>query len=340
MELAARSRVRTKPLVKDRWDGIDGSQKGPGKVVGHRRYWDKFTEGIGKLEGPPQRENSWIEWEFPEGEAGLMLYTDGAGNGQGAGYGFVVFEGNRLCHSENGPLGRVCPYEAELYAVRAALSWLVSNPQRLKGNIVLYTDSKSVELVLKSARIKSTAVQLVWTWIVKVKEASSFDIRWIRGHSGNEGQELADSLAKEAAREIQGVRVIEVTLKDVKHFVQCKTAKVWQTRWQNYKGAAKKFIQVINPNKMKYIKKMSKKNLGTIFQAITGHGLFGHHISKWKNDIDQTCQGCLEEEMETAWHLWSECPALTSTKQSLRHGKDVPLEVAVLQFLKLSQSGN
>ena len=27
---------------------------------------------------------------------------------------------------------------------------------------------------------------------------------------------------------------------------------------------------------------MSKKNLGVIFQAITGHGLFGHHISKWK----------------------------------------------------------
>ena len=124
-----------------------------------------------------------------------------------------------------------------------------------------------------------------------------------------------------------------MTLKDVKHFVQCKTAKAWQTRWQNYRGAAKKFIQVINPNKMKYIKKMSKKNLGTIFQAITGHGLFGHHISKWKNDIDQTCQCCLEEEMETAWHLWSECPALTSIKQSLPQG-DVPMEVVVLQFFK------
>ena len=82
------------------------------------------------------------------------------------------------------------------------------------------------------------------------------------------------------------------------------------------------------------MKKMSKRNLGVIFQAITGHGLFGHHISKWKNDIDQTCQGCLEEEMETAWQLWSECPALTSTKQSLHHGKDVPLEVVVLQFFK------
>ena len=54
MELAARSRVRTKPLVKDRWDGIDGSQRGPGKVVGHQRYWDKFTEEIGELEKPAQ----------------------------------------------------------------------------------------------------------------------------------------------------------------------------------------------------------------------------------------------------------------------------------------------
>ena len=102
---------------------------------------------------------------------------------------------------------------------------MVSNPQRLKGTVVIYMDSKSVELVLKSSKIKGTAVQLVLDLIVKVKEACSFDIRWIRGHSGNKGQELADGLAKEAAREIQQVRVTEVTLKDIKHFVQGKTAK-------------------------------------------------------------------------------------------------------------------
>ena len=38
--------------------------------------------------------------------------------------------------------------------------------------------------------------------------------------------------------------------------------------------------------------------------------------------------------METGWHLWSECPALTSTKQSTSKGKDVPMEVEVLQFFK------
>ena len=99
-------------------------------------------------------------------------------------------------------------------------------------------------------------------------------------------------------------------------------------------GAAKNFIQVVNLNKIKYMKKMPEKNLGVIFQAITGHGLFGHHIRKWKKDTDQTCQCCLEEEMETACHLRSECPALGSTKQSLPKGRDVPMEVVVLQFFK------
>ena len=177
-----------------------------------------------------------------------------------------------------------------MYAVRAALDWLVSNPQRLKDNVVIYTDSKSVELVLKSLKIKSTEVQLVMDLIVNVKETFSFDIRWIKGHSGNKGQELADGLAKEAARENQQIRITEVTLKDVKHYVQCKTAKNWHLKWQSHMGAAKNFIQVVNPDKIKYMKKMSKKNLGVIFQSITGHCLFGHHIRKWKKDIDQTCQ--------------------------------------------------
>ena len=107
-----------------------------------------------------------------------------------------------------------------------------------------------MELVQKSSKIKSTVVQLVLDWIVKVKEACSFDIRWIKCRSGNKGQELADGLAKEAAREPQHISATEVTLKDVKHFVQCKTGKEWQTRWQNHMEAAKNFIQVVNPNKI------------------------------------------------------------------------------------------
>ena len=115
----------------------------PGKVVGYRRHWDKFTGGIGKLEKPPQREHSRIEWETPGEEAELTPYTDGTSNNQRAGYGFTAFEINRLCHSEKGPLGSICPYQVELFAVRAALNWQVSNPQRLKDNVILYKVSRT-----------------------------------------------------------------------------------------------------------------------------------------------------------------------------------------------------
>ena len=67
-----------------------------------------------------------------------------------------------------------------------------------------------MELVPKSSKIKSTVVQLMMDLIVKVKETCSFDIRWIKGHSGNKGQELADGLAKEAARESHQIRITEV----------------------------------------------------------------------------------------------------------------------------------
>ena len=61
-------------------------------------------------------------------------------------------------------------------------------------------------------------------------------------------------------------------------------------------GAAKNFIEVVNPNKI-YVRDVQKESVGHL------PGLFGHHIRKWKKDIDQTCQCCPEEEMETAWRL-------------------------------------
>ena len=54
--------------------------------------------------------------------------------------------------------------------------------------------------------------------IVKATETCPFDIRWIKGHSGNRGQELADNPAKEADRESNQTRIADVTLKDVCFF--------------------------------------------------------------------------------------------------------------------------
>ncbi len=54
---------------------------------------------------------------------------------------------------------------------------------------------------------------------------------------------------------------------------------------------------------------MSTKELTTLTQAATGHGLFAGHLSRWRESLLPTCKLCRETE-ETSLHLWGECPAL------------------------------
>ncbi len=54
---------------------------------------------------------------------------------------------------------------------------------------------------------------------------------------------------------------------------------------------------------------MSTKELTTLIQAATGHGLFAGHLSRWRESLPSTCKLCGETE-ETPLHLWGKCPAL------------------------------
>ena len=95
-----------------------------------------------------------------------------------------------------------------------------------------------------------------------------------------------------------------------------------------------KFIPDVNPIRMKNMKKLSRVNLGLVFQVISGHGLFGHHLAKW-HDIDPECTCCLEAE-ETLWHLWNECEALGQQRRDVKSQEDLPLEASIIQFFKLT----
>ena len=103
-----------------RADGMEsmGAKKDLARLLAIEDNWTNSKKRRW-LEKPPQGKYSWNERETWGEEAELILYTDRACNNNGAGYEFAAIESNRLCHSEKGLLGRSCPYEAELYAVRA-----------------------------------------------------------------------------------------------------------------------------------------------------------------------------------------------------------------------------
>ena len=59
-EMALRARIRTKPFLRDSWDGIPIKEN---TIKGHRGFWDKIGTGIRNTEPPPKKDHSWTEWD-------------------------------------------------------------------------------------------------------------------------------------------------------------------------------------------------------------------------------------------------------------------------------------
>ena len=340
-ELAIRARIRTKHFLKDTWDGMP--DKGT-SARGHRRILDNKAEGITMTEKQPNLEYSWLEWDnFAEGEEILRIYTDGACNEVNSGYAFVAFQGREenLEYTESKPLGKSSPYQVELFAVKASLLWLKTNQDRLKDwhKITILSDSKSVVLALKSTEVKNAMVEEILVLRAELKNYVKINLRWVKGHSNVRGNDLADFLAREAARTEPGERTLPTSLGEVKTRVRNIIIKQWQERWDliNHE-TARKFYRNVSLDKPLTDKRITNRDLGLIYQVVSGHGLFGKHLSKWRKNIDITCQWCNEEE-ETSWHVWRECVALERLRFETTSKGINSLEEQILTFFKADQVG-
>ena len=338
-EMAIRARIRTKHLLRDTWDGMP--DRGT-SARGHRRILDKKAEGIRLTEKQPNLEYSWIEWDnFAEGEENLRIYTDGACNEFNSGYAFVAFRGRERNpeYTESKPLGKSHPYQVELFAVKASLEWLKTNRNKLNrwDKVTILSDSRSVVLALKSTQVRNAMVEETLTLLMELKKYIKINLQWVRGHSNVSGNNLADFLAKEAARTQPGERTLPITLEEVKTRIRYDITKKWQERWETFDHeTARKFYREVSLEKPQTEKRITNRDLGILYQVVSGHGLFGEHLSKWRKNIDTNCQWCLEEE-ETSWHVWRECVALEGLRSEITSNGTDSLEEQILKFFKTDQ---
>ena len=105
-------------------------------------------------------------------------------------------------------------------------------------------------------------------------------IQWVKAHIGNHGNEMADKLAKEAAKQDDLPLIYQKTPKtEVVHHIKLQSTEKWQLQWnQTTKGAeTKQFF----PN----IKERLKNNIRLTpnFTAIvTGHGKTRSYLHRFK----------------------------------------------------------
>ena len=101
-----------------------------------------------------------------------------------------------------------------------------------------------------------------------LKENWTIEYTWIKAHAGNYGNELADRLAKVAARN-STKRYNRIPKSDIEHQEREKSIEKWQQQWDNSikVSVTKEFF----PNIMESLK--MKINLTPNFPAmVTAHG--------------------------------------------------------------------
>lgn len=146
----------------------------------------------------------------------MEIYTDGSclGNGgvgkNSGGWAYIIVDEGKATHSVGGSEKKVTTTNnrMEMMAVIEALRWCYR--YGFHDNVIIYSDSKYVidgyiEYMAKWKENgwtkKKGELKNVDLWKILDKSCGFVDIElvWVKGHNGNEFNEMADVLAKKGA---------------------------------------------------------------------------------------------------------------------------------------------
>lgn len=154
----------------------------------------------------------------------ITIYTDGGyfEKIDIGGWGLVIFENEKEVYRDSGWQSKTSSLEMELTAARNALEYL-KNQNSVYSNQTettqhscllscntLYTDSKIIIEGLTEKysvwcqnqwRVKSgktVVYKELWQALSALTQSLDINWQWVKGHNGNQGNTIADQLAREA----------------------------------------------------------------------------------------------------------------------------------------------
>lgn len=146
----------------------------------------------------------------------FAIYTDGGyfEKQDIGGWGLVIFQNDKEIYRDSGWQRQTSSLEMELIAAHKALEYIQNQnkqdskaPQSCK---TLYTDSRIIieGLTQKYAlwcqnqwRVKSGKTVVykdLWQTLSNLTQNLDVEWKWVKGHNGNQGNTIADQLAREA----------------------------------------------------------------------------------------------------------------------------------------------
>ncbi len=159
----------------------------------------------------PQNSSAAATSESTAAPTRVVIHTDGAcrGNPGPGGWGAILVSGKHR-KELNGSEAQTTNNRMEMMAAVEALKALTKRCQ-----VVLWTDSEYVKNGItkwvhgwvkrgwKTAAKQPVKNEDLWKALLAQSERHDIEWRWVKGHSGDEGNERADALANEAIDEMQ-----------------------------------------------------------------------------------------------------------------------------------------
>ena len=263
----------------------------------------------------PSREE-WLDgWPTCLPEDGLVCFTDGSKTPVGTGAGIFIPEQTKEEWFHLGDLANV--FQAETFAAIMGISRSLSQGTE-GGNITICSDNEALVRALRSPVTTSRLIKELKETLNREGMKSRITVTWVPGHSGIEGSETADKLAKlGSASRSQGLEpVVPIAQSLCDEAMEKKVQSEGMAHWRNYGGGAhtKHFFPTANVKWARELISMDRYRIRRVVGAITGHCGLNKHLARMRIVNDPNCACGLEEE--TGVHIICECPMY----QTLRNG--------------------
>lgn len=265
----------------------------------------------------PTRED-WLREERNLVRADVCLYTDGSKTKDGVGAGIFGRSPEAEIQISLGSLATI--FQAEVHAIELCARMLIER-QTTHKTIKIFSDSQAALKALDSSLFIS---RTVWSCREKLNDLgthNSVTLVWIPGHTGLEGNERADALAKAGAEaQFTGPEpVLGVTDSTAKRDITAWTEEIKLQYWRDINGLRHSKMMIDYPLRKVFtdnLLKLDRLELRTLVGLYTGHSGARQHMHRIGLAENAECRLCLEDD-ETIEHILCQCPAAARLRFSL-----------------------
>lgn len=237
-----------------------------------------------------------------------LIYTDGSKqDDDSVGAAFVCFDpgGTTPKATRRFKLHDCCTvFQAELFAILGACQWAAHHQL---NNTFIFTDSlSSIKALENRSNTHPIAAQIHQTIHLMVRESQRINISWVKGHSGNLGNEFADSAANTATRLHRAAQYSRFPLSYIKAKIRRENYLIWEARYASSPTGqhTKRLLPTLQD-----IKDLGNvcKTTFHLTQMLTGHGFHKAYLKRFHITEDDhcPCDGVTQQSME---HLLETCP--------------------------------